>query len=56
VLNISSSDVAAIPAGVGHCLLLGEKLSVVGAYPDGQEWDLCRATAKDREKALENIP
>jgi uncharacterized protein YjlB len=56
VLDLASGDVVVIPAGVGHCRLDGEDLIVVGAYPEGQEWDLCRASEADRAKALENIP
>jgi uncharacterized protein YjlB len=56
VLDLTAGDAVVIPAGVGHCLIEGEDLVVVGAYPDGQDWDLCRASASDRTKALENIP
>ena len=52
----TAGDAVAIPAGVGHCLIAGDDLVVVGAYPEGQDWDLCRATEADRAKALENIP
>jgi uncharacterized protein YjlB len=56
VVDLEAGDAVVIPAGVGHCLIEGEDLVVVGAYPDGQDWDLCRASASDRAKALENIP
>lgn len=56
VVDLTAGDAAVIPAGVGHCLIEGEDLFVVGAYPEGQDWDLCRANASDRAKALENIP
>ena len=56
VLDLTAGDVVVIPAGVGHCLIEGEDLVVVGAYPEGQDWDLCRASTSDRTKALENIP
>jgi uncharacterized protein YjlB len=56
VVELESGDAVVIPAGVGHCLLDGADLVVVGAYPEGQDWDLCRATEADRAKALENIP
>jgi uncharacterized protein YjlB len=55
-VEMTAGDAIAIPAGVGHCLLSGEDLVVIGAYPDGQEWDLCRATEAHCAKALENIP
>jgi uncharacterized protein YjlB len=56
LVELAAGDALAIPAGVGHCLAAGKDLVVVGAYPDGQDWDLCRATEADRVKALENIP
>jgi uncharacterized protein YjlB len=56
VVELEPGDAVVIPAGVGHCLLDGANLVVVGAYPEGQDWDLCRATPADRAKALENIP
>jgi uncharacterized protein YjlB len=56
LVELETGDVVTIPAGVGHCLIAGERLVVVGAYPEGQHWDLCRATEPDRLKALENIP
>jgi uncharacterized protein YjlB len=56
LIELEAGDAVAIPAGVGHCLIAGDDLVVVGAYPEGQDWDLCRATEPDRLKALENIP
>ncbi|MFO7477263.1 MAG: cupin [Methyloceanibacter sp.] len=55
VAELAAGDAVVIPAGVGHCLIEGDDLVVVGAYPEGQDWDLCRATEADRAKALENI-
>lgn len=56
VFDLEAGDAVVIPAGVGHCLIECEDLVVVGAYPEGQDWDLCRATKSDHDKALENIP
>ena len=56
LVDLAAGDAMAIPAGVGHCLIAGDDLVVVGAYPEGQDWDLCRATESDRLEALENIP
>jgi uncharacterized protein YjlB len=56
IVEVKAGDAVVIPAGVGHCRLSGEDLVVVGAYPDGQDWDLCLPTEADLAKALENIP
>lgn len=54
--ELKAGDAVVIPAGVGHCLIEGRDFVAVGAYPEGQDWDLCQATEADRAKALENIP
>jgi uncharacterized protein YjlB len=58
VLRLAAGDAVLIPAGVGHRRIAASAdLSVVGAYPAGQEdWDLKRATAADRALALTEIP
>ena len=56
VLDVGSGDVVVIPAGVGHQNLgASSDLLVVGAYPGGASWDLCRAGAEERTKVLDNI-
>lgn len=56
VVDVRPGDVAIIPAGVGHKNLgSSADLLVVGAYPLGQTWDLCRGEADERPWALENI-
>ena len=56
VVEAQAGDVIVIPAGVGHKNLgAGADLLVVGAYPPGPAWDLCRGEASERSQALQNI-
>jgi len=56
IVAVKPGDVVVIPAGVGHKNLGASRdLLVVGAYPPGQRWDLCRGTPDERPWALENI-
>jgi uncharacterized protein YjlB len=55
-LRVQAGDVVVIPAGVGHKNLgSSADFLVVGAYPAGQDWDLCRGGPDERPRALENI-
>ena len=56
-VDLAAGDVVVLPAGTGHQnLMASEDLLVVGAYPPSGEYDLCRGSKADHEKALAAIP
>jgi len=55
-VKVYAGDVIVIPAGVPHQKIsAGADFAVVGAYPDGREWDLLRGRTGERPGADHNI-
>ncbi len=55
-IKIEKGDAVAIPAGVGHRMIKASAdFSVVGAYPDGMDYDVLKGEQGERPKADENI-
>jgi uncharacterized protein YjlB len=55
--DIEAGDVLVLPAGTGHHKLMSsEDFLVVGAYPPAGEYDECRGSKAERDKALVSIP
>ena len=56
-LEVSTGDVAVLPAGTGHQRIDASRdLLVVGAYPPAGEYDECRGKPEEYERALRSIP
>jgi len=54
--TVQAGDVVIIPAGVGHKNLGGSSdFGVVGAYPEGQDYDMCYGKPEERPRAVKNI-
>lgn len=54
--NVSQGDVIIIPAGVAHkCNSASQDFKCIGAYPDGNDFDIKKGDASNRPQADENI-
>jgi uncharacterized protein YjlB len=55
-IQVQIGDIVVIPAGVGHRKQeASTDFRVVGAYPAGQDWDLCTGKPEERPQVLQNI-
>ena len=55
-LRIEKGDLVVLPAGTAHKKIRsGDGFAVVGAYPDGQNWDMNYGKDNELPKAKENI-
>jgi uncharacterized protein YjlB len=56
VLTVTAGDAVVIPAGVAHKNLgASDDFLVVGAYPEGQSWDMNDGSPGERPQTDENI-
>ncbi|MCF0055698.1 cupin domain-containing protein [Dyadobacter sp. CY356] len=59
-LLVSAGDIIVIPAGVGHKNLgSSNDFKVIGAYPNGMDYDILRGKPEERKQAdqnIENVP
>ncbi len=55
-VSVEEGDVVVIPAGTGHKQMsASDDFGVVGAYPDGMDFDIMKGEKGERPKADENI-
>lgn len=57
-LEVSAGDALLLPTGTGHrARRSSDDLLVVGGYPEGQQWDICRdAPSDDAFRRMATLP
>jgi uncharacterized protein YjlB len=54
-VRVEAGDIIVIPAGVGHKNLGSDNLGIVGAYPDGRDWDINKGLPGERPQTDKKI-
>lgn len=54
-IEVTQGDVLVLPAGTGHCNVGDRGLVVIGAYPNGMQWDICRGDPAEHDDAVRRI-
>lgn len=56
VIEVESGDVLVLPAGTGHkCIKAHEKFSVIGAYPNGMDYNMKYGRPDERPEVIDKI-
>lgn len=56
IVRIEKGDLVVLPAGIAHKRInSGDGFAVVGAYPDGQNWDMNYGKKDEASKSKQNI-